>query len=148
VHLGKRVTYLEHDAGPQVGVHPDMRIVAVFVIVMGNQQVARQFICDGDHRAGLAEFEQEVFHLCLEVEPMPQDEIRAGGRDDIAAGLAIGMRVDARAHQCRYLHEVAAHFPRGIGDHAGRRDDFQALLRHRGSRASAMTAAVRIARMR
>jgi hypothetical protein len=32
-------------------------------------------------------------------------------------------------------HEVAAHFPRGIGDHAGRRDDFQAFLRHRRSRA-------------
>jgi hypothetical protein len=80
---------------------------------------------------------------------MPQDEIRAGGRDDIAARLPIGMRVDTRTHQRRYLHEVAADFSRGIGDHAGRRDDFQALLRDRGSRvASAMSAAVSIARRR
>jgi hypothetical protein len=109
-----------------------MRVVAVCVIVVGNQQVARQLVGDGDHRAGFAEFDQELLHLRLEVETVPETRSAFAVRDDIAARLPIGVRVDARAHQAaETLDQVAADFPRCVGDHAGRSDDGHTLLRAR-----------------
>jgi hypothetical protein len=100
IHFGQGIAHLQHDAGPQVGVHPDMRVVAVRIIVMRNQKVARQVVRNRDHGAGFAEFDQEFLHLRLEVETVPQDQIGIRRCDDIAARLAVGMRIDAGPHEC------------------------------------------------
>jgi hypothetical protein len=40
-------------------------------------------------------------------------------RDDVGAGLAIGMRIDPGPHQRLDLDQIAADLARRIGDHAG-----------------------------
>ena len=56
---------------------------------------------------------------------MPKHQIGAGHRDDVGAGLAIGMRIDAGAHQGLDRDQIAADLARGVGDHAGGGDDLQ-----------------------
>ena len=102
-----------------------MRVVLVVVIVMAKQHVFRQRLGDGHDIPPFGQIAHEVFHLRFEVKAVPQNEIGARYRRDICARLPIGMRIDAGAHECLHLNEIAADLADGIRDHAGRRDDIE-----------------------
>ena len=102
--------------------------MAALVVLRTNQQVLRHRTGHGDNRLVLAEMQQEVLHLGLEIEAVPEHQIRLRHGGDVGAGLAIGMRVHARPHQGPHLDQIATDLRDGIGDHAGRDDHVEPLL--------------------
>ena len=76
----------------------------------------------------------ELLHLGFQIKAVPQNQIGARQRRNVSACLAIGVWVNARAHQCSHLNQVAAHLACRVGDHAGGGNDIE-LLRLRQRRA-------------
>ena len=92
---------------------------------MAEEPVFRHRLRGEEHLAAAGEIGENVFHLRLEVEPVGDDEIGPRHRENVGAGLAIGVGVDTRPHQRPDLDRVAAHLANGIGEHARRRHHLQ-----------------------
>jgi len=111
-----------HDMHPEVGHHPNMRVVLALVVLVPDQQVFRHRFADGDDIAPPGQLVHEFLHLRFEIEAVPEHEIGLGHGEDVGARLTIGMRIDTRPHQRLHIDQLAAHLSNGVGDHAGRGD--------------------------
>ena len=105
-----------------------MGVETVTIIIMAKQQIARQCIGHGYHISAAPEICKEFLHLRLKKQAVPKHQIGAGHGDNIAAGLAVAMRVNPRAHQRAHLNQITAHLPCGIRDHARGRNNLKPLL--------------------
>ena len=96
-----------------------MRIKPAFIVGMRDAFGLGHGLAHRDDGSGAAKVQQEGFKLCFKIQAMPQDQISAGHGNDVAAGLAIGVRIDTRTHQCGDGDKVAPDLSSGIGHHPG-----------------------------
>ena len=111
-----------------------MRIEAVFVILVRQKQVTRQAFGDGQHVSAAGKIFEELFHLRFEIKAMPQNDIRPRRCHDVRPGLTVRMGIDARPHKRLDRNDFSTHHASRIGDHAGRGDDADLVLRLQGHR--------------
>ena len=106
-----------------------MRVETTVVVVMAQELALGHALADGDDRQPVSQVQEELLHLRLEVQAVPEHQVGLDDPRDVAAGLAIGVGINAGPHQGVDLGPIAGHLPGRVGDHRCGRHHTQRLGR-------------------